>query len=303
MSMLAAFEAPGRFWKGNLHGHSNLSDGALDPQEVCARYRAAGYDFIALTDHFRPKYGFPLADTRAFRQPGFTTLLGAELHAPQTARGAEWHLLAVGLPLGFAPPGPEETAVALAGRARDAGAFVAIAHPHWYQLTLEDGLSIGAAHAVEVYNHTSQVHTDRGDGLVMYDALLSDGRRLLALAVDDSHWKAEDAFGGWMMVKAAENTPEALLAALHAGAFYATQGPEISDIRRDGDSLSVACSEARTITCVGPVSDNVRVLADAGAPGLTGAQLDIRKFAGGWCRIAVTDAAGRRAWTNPLWLD
>ena len=39
---LTAFETPGRFWRGNLHTHSNRSDGALDPAEVCRRYRAEG---------------------------------------------------------------------------------------------------------------------------------------------------------------------------------------------------------------------------------------------------------------------
>ncbi len=297
--MLTATAAPGRYWKGNLHGHSTLSDGALSPQEVCARYREAGYDFIALTDHFRHNYNYPLADTRPFREPGFTTLLGAELHAPATTRGVEWHILAVGLPLGFAPPASGEDGPALAARAVAAGAFVAIAHPHWYQLTPEDGATLAAAHAVEVYNHTSHVHCDRGDGLMFYDALLSEGRRLSALAVDDSHWKAEDAFGGWVMVKAEANEPEALLAALHAGAFYSTQGPVLEEVRREGDEIVVTCSPASTIALVGPVSDNVRALGH----GLTGARLPLSRFAGSWCRLAVADAQGRRAWSNPLWLD
>lgn len=297
--MLNATAAPGRYWKGNLHGHSSLSDGALSPQEVCARYRAAGYDFIALTDHFRGNYGYPLADTRPFRDADFTTLLGAELHAPATARGVEWHILAVGLPLDFATPAPDETGPALAARAAAAGAFIAIAHPHWYQLTPEDGAALAAAHAVEVYNHTSHVHCDRGDGLMFYDALLSEGRRLSALAVDDSHWKADDAFGGWVMVKAEANTPEALLAALHDGAFYATQGPELHEVHREGDEIVVTCSPANTIALVGPVSENVRALGT----GLTGARLPLSRFAGTWCRLAVTDAQGRRAWSNPLWLD
>lgn len=47
--MLSAFSAPGRFWKGNLHTHSNRSDGALEPAEVCRRYREAGYDFLCLS--------------------------------------------------------------------------------------------------------------------------------------------------------------------------------------------------------------------------------------------------------------
>ena len=92
------FEQPGRFWRGNLHTHSNQSDGALPPEQVARLYQEAGYDFVAITDHFRPEYGFPLTDTRALRTGEFTTILGAELHAPRTQFSAEWHI-AQGRPL------------------------------------------------------------------------------------------------------------------------------------------------------------------------------------------------------------
>ena len=98
------FSAPGRFWRGNLHTHSTLSDGVLPPAEVCRRYAAEGYDFIALTDHFVGCYGYPIADTLPFRRAGFTTILGAELHSGAMANGELWHILAVGLPPDFAPP-------------------------------------------------------------------------------------------------------------------------------------------------------------------------------------------------------
>ena len=297
--MLGAFAADGRFWKGNLHGHSTASDGNLTPAAACAAYKAAAYDFTCVTDHFRKNYGYPITDTAPFRDSTFTTIIGAELHAPATSRGVEWHVLAVGLPLDFAPPAQGETGPALARRARDAGAFVAIPHPHWYQLQPEDGAALDAAQAVEVLNYTSAVHTDRGDGLVFYDTMLSRGHRLGAIAVDDSHWKNGDAFGAWVMVKAPELSPEALLGALHAGHYYASEGPEIHDIRRNGDMLDIHCTPARAIMLVGPVSQSAR---DHGT-NLTRASLPLDRFEGGWCRAVVVDAAGRRAWSNPLWLD
>jgi hypothetical protein len=91
------FSQPGRFWRGNLHTHSTRSDGVLEPAEVCRRYRDEGYDFLALTDHFVGAYGYPVVDTRAFRAPGFTTLLGAEVHSGAMANGELWHILTVGL--------------------------------------------------------------------------------------------------------------------------------------------------------------------------------------------------------------
>src|SRR5215813_7480135 len=126
------FDLPGRFYRGNLHAHSTRSDGALEPEAVVEAYRGRGYDFLALTDHFLATYGFPITDTRALRSSEFTTLLGAELHAPRTESGMDWHLVAVGLPLGFAPPAEGETGATLAARASESGAFVGIAHPAWY---------------------------------------------------------------------------------------------------------------------------------------------------------------------------
>lgn len=295
--MLAAFDAQGRFYKGNIHGHSNRSDGALSPKEVCQRYKAAGYDFIALTDHFLPVYDFPITDTRAFRSEGFSTILGAEVHAPATELGEMWHILAVGLPIDFAQTSVNETGVELAKRCVEAGAFVAIAHPQWYQLSLADGISLGCAHAIEMYNHTSLVNADRGDGTELCDALLNEGKRLGCIAVDDSHWKTDDAFGGWVMVKAEENSDEALLAALKAGRYYATQGPEILHIARDGDEIVIECSPATSIMLLGKASARVSVRGD----GLTSARLPLAKFSGDWCRLVVVDKDGKRAWSNPLW--
>jgi hypothetical protein len=38
----------GRFFRGNLHCHSNRSDGLWEPEEVVGAYRDAGYDFVCL---------------------------------------------------------------------------------------------------------------------------------------------------------------------------------------------------------------------------------------------------------------
>lgn len=294
------FARPGRFYRGNLHTHSNRSDGALNPAEVIAAYRARGYDFLALTDHFLEQYAFPITDTRAFRDDTFTTILGAELHGPRTEVGENWHLLAVGLPLDFAPASAEETGPALAARAAEAGAFVGIAHPAWYNLTLADALTIEAAHAVEVYNETCATDNDRGDSWHLADMLLARGRHLHAFAADDAHFKARpDQFAAWVHVKAEALAPEALVAALKAGQFYSSQGPTIDSVEISGQSMRVACSPASLIV----VSGRRAASRSLRGVGLTEAVLPVEPFAGGSCRLTVVDASGKRAWSNPIWLD
>ena len=302
----AAFTAPGRFWRGNLHTHSTRSDGVLDPAEVCRRYRAEGYDFLALTDHFVGHYGYPIVDTVPMRAPGFTTILGAELHSGAMENGELWHILAVGLPADFAPsntpsfvpvPG-QETGPQIAARAVAAGAFVAIAHPQWSGLTLSDTRSITAAHAVEIYNTGCDKGCDRPDGFAIADLLLTEGRHLSLIATDDAHFSEPDHFGGWVMVKAAANEPGALLAALKAGAFYSTQGPELRDVRIEGGDLVVECSAVSSIIAIGWGTGAKAVHG----PSMTRGSVPLDRLNNSpWVRAAVIDAAGRRAWSNPIW--
>lgn len=297
-----AFNAPGKFYKGNLHTHSTRSDGRLNPDEVCQRYRERGYDFICLSDHFLAKYDYPMTDTRDFRTGSFTTIIGAECHAPTTGAGELWHILAVGLPLDFPPNGPNETGPQIAQRCLDAGAFVAIPHPEWYGLTPADAATIPGAHALEVYNHTSWVRQARGGGAYLLDALLSSGRRINALACDDVHWVIpddpdRDAFGGWVMVKSEQNEPGALVEALKAGHYYSTQGPLIERIANEGDEIVIECSPARQIIVAGRASRNEAVPGT----GMTSARLPLGKFAGDWCRVMVMDDDGKIAWSNPIY--
>jgi hypothetical protein len=301
-----AFTAPGRFWRGNLHTHSTRSDGVLDPETVCRRYRDEGYDFIALTDHFIGSYGYPIVDTVPFRTNAFTTIPGAELHSGAMESGELWHILAVGLPPDFAPshspgftpvPG-QETGPELAARAAAAGAFVAIAHPQWSGLTLADAASLTAAHAVEIYNHGCAVGCDRPDGAAIADLLLARGRKLTLIATDDAHFTEPDHFGGWVMVKAQANEPQALLAALKAGDFYSTQGPELHDIRLTGDAVEVDCSPCDTVILQGA---GTAALAVHGQD-MTTARLPLGRCATSpFLRVTARDAAGRRAWSNPIW--
>lgn len=294
------FDAPGRFYRGNLHTHSTRSDGALDPADVVRTYREAGYDFVALTDHFLPRYGCRVTDTSDLRGDGFTTLLGAELHGPELEIGGIWHLVAVGLPLDFAAPGAGETGPQLAARAAVAGAFVGIAHPAWYGLTVGDVDSLaGAAHAVEVYNHTCGLLNGRADSWQLADTLLAQGRRLTCFAADDAHLDRPDAFGGWVHVRAAALEPDALLAALKAGAYYSSQGPIIEHLAIEDGVLHVACSPVDAVWLAGRGPGASRRLGTA----MTSVALELPAGAAGHVRVTVEDAAGKRAWTNPLWLD
>ncbi|TVR73769.1 MAG: phosphotransferase [Sphaerobacteraceae bacterium] len=301
--MSLPFRQPGRFFRGNLHAHSTESDGALDPASLIDAYRRNGYDFIAVTDHFRDRFGFPVTDTREYRDSEFTTILGAELHPAALENGEDWHILAVGLPLNFPAASPDEDGPTLSQRARDAGAFVAIAHPHWYSATMNDARSIEAAHAVEIFNMTCHMANDRGYGWYMADLLLAEGRKILAIATDDTHAKPErpDMFAGWVMVKAEHLDPDSLLDAIKAGHFYSSQGPLIHDIAISDDRSTVTL-ETSPVSSI-QVCGRAQRTRDVHGNGMTSCTIDLDRVQNDYFRVTVIDSSGKRAWSNPIWLD
>lgn len=158
----------------------------------------------------------------------------------------------------------------------------------------------GIAHAVEIWNTGCAVDCDRGDGTSFLDAMLNDGHRLLAYASDDAHFKARDAFGGWMMVKAEARDPDLLLAAMKRGDFYASRGPRLDHVAFDHAHVTVRSSPVRGMAVLGRGSRSEQI--DFGPGPEVEARLPIAQFRGDWCRVVVMDGDGRQAWTNPVWL-
>jgi len=297
-----AFSRPGRFWRGNLHTHSTLSDGLRSPAEVCRFYEAAGYDFLALTEHFLEEYGWPIADTRMFRSARFTTIVGAELHPSRDRMelGASWHILAVGLPLDFAPSPPEETGAELAQRALAAGAFVVAAHPQWHTMTDRDVVALGPIHALEIFNASCADDNDTAESAYLLDLLLARGQRLTACATDDAHFvlNTRDRESGWVMVKSERCDPDALVTALKAGDYYSSSGPVIHDlVIEPRERLHIRCSPANRIFLLGGPAKYHAI----GEQGITEAEFDLSGWTSPYTRVVVRDDAGRRAWTNPIW--
>ena len=320
---LAAFSKPGNFYKGNIHLHSTHSDGSLTPAEVVEAYRSRGYDFVSITDHFLNRaYLMGLIgrkdhvddgafitvnDTSALRTPDFTTLFGSEIHGPGMANGANWHMVAVGLPLDFAPWDGQESGAAITERAANAGAFIGIAHPAASTVTMEDVKQVlPFAHSVEIYNHACNLF-GMTDSWHFADILIQDGNRLSAYAADDAHAVGarpgvSDAFGGWVHVKAASLDPDALLEALKAGEFYSSTGAQLHNVAIEGDELVVASSPATAILVTGKGGYKYK-LAGGGEP-LEAARFPLTPIQEmGYCRVTVIGPNGERAWSNPIWFE
>jgi len=297
----AAFASPRRWFRGNLHTHSDRSDGVAPAEQVIAEYRAAGYDFLVLTDHFEARWGWAVTDTSSARDRSFTTLLGAELSSADWDDEDVFWINAIGLPASFPAPLPGEPHAASIRRAAEAGAYNVLLHPGLTNFLDFDRLPVDHLHAVETYN-VNAAHTwpDQAEGRYAVDALLARGHRLHVTVGDDAHWHHErDRFRAWVEVRAERLDPDALLHALRAGAYYSTQGPRIEDVDVDGDRVHVRCSPARAIALTGV--HGWRSDVAEGDPLVTEADLDLAKLRSPYWRLTVTAEDGTRAWTNPVW--
>lgn len=69
-----------RVYAGDLHVHSDASDGQEAPEIVCANYRALGNDFMALTDHHYYPSSLRAKKSMEPLSTGFTVFPGEEVH-------------------------------------------------------------------------------------------------------------------------------------------------------------------------------------------------------------------------------
>lgn len=295
------FDKPGSFYRGNLHTHTDTSDGRLPPATVVARYREVGYDFVALTDHLLERYGWRITDVTGLGGDDFTVLRGAELHGPGlSGPEALWHIVAVGLPADFPPNAAGETGQQLARRAVAAGAWVGAAHPAWYGATAADVASLGPIHALEVFNAACAELNDRGDSFAVYQELLAAGARLDLFVSDDTHFSGhDDSFRAWVMVKAPSLAAADLVAAVKAGSYYSSTGPRFLDVGREGARLTVRCTPVTRVYLTGV---GAKATSAVGAA-LTEVELDASSFEGTTARLTLVGAGGRRAWTNPFLVE
>jgi len=287
------YSGAGRWFKGNTHLHSTASDGGKTFAELADIYHAEGYDFLFRTDHWVASD--ISVDTTAYP---LLWLDGIEIDG-RDGTGAFFHAVCLGKVDDVCQDDGFESALR---SARAQGALVIAAHPYWCGNSLEDCLR-WSFDGVEIYNHVCHWLNGKGGGLVHWDALLDRDPNVLAFAVDDAHLKPESPGwnGGWIVVNAEACTRRQVLSAIRRGNFYSSCGPEIRSIALDGDELSMTTSPIRFMRLVGPDSSGKRVGSFDGPP-LTSVSMRVPD-SWSYVYVEIEDGAGRRAWTNNLFVD
>jgi hypothetical protein len=303
--MADTFAGAGEWLRCALHAHTTRSDGELDPDALAAHYARAGYDVLAITDHWRR------TDAAA---DGLLVVPSAELNCVLPA-GRDGHVLAFGIDEEPAALGREYAEL---GRTADwieaHGGVAYLAHPYWSG-AVPGGLELPSNVAgIEVYNAGCELEVGRGLAGVHWDELLEGGARCLGIATDDSHHPGFDSDLAWVWLRAEERSAGAVLDALRRGSFYGSTGPRLLAVERDGDSVEVACSPCRSVLLLAgreegaaahagrlPYCYGSRVLERADDGALTRVRLAIPPGTR-HVRVEVADREGRKAWANPLWL-
>lgn len=290
------FSAPGQWYRGNLHTHTTRSDGALEPEEVVRRYRQAGYDFLALTDHN------VVTELETAFADDFLVLLGTELDGGRSEIGGDYHVVAFGLATAAAVPKKPDVPEAVAWTQAHGGETI-LAHPYWSGLVLPDLLSGAACLGVEVFNTGCHLDIAKGCSAVHWDDLLNRGRWLWGFAVDDSHHGQSDhhptdTAQAWVSVKAPALSRQAIMHALRAGLFYSSWGPSISRIAVAEGAIAVETSPVKEINFVSQRWAGASFHAPPGRS-ITRATFRLRGDEE-YVRVECRDAEGRWAWAQPV---
>ena len=287
--------------KLGLHTHTTLSDGGKTPAEVAAIYKAAGYDAIALTDHWR--YG------EAGEIGGLSILSGCEYNVDGvnewTGVTEVYHVVAIGMTRD--PEIPYDYVQNHDGRVRDrvrdmvdrihaAGGLAVLAHPAWSLNTPEQILGCADFDATEIYNSVSDWGmSDRPYSGLIVDQIATYGLRLPLLAADDTHYYDGDQCRGWVSVEADAVTELGLVEALRQGKFFATMGPEVHLTRISPTTVKVVCSPASKVVFLSnAVWTAGRILR---GEGITEAVYELKRHEK-YIRAEVTDAQGRIGFSN-----
>ena len=191
-----------------------------------------------------------------------------------------------------------------------AGGIVSLNHPN-YTWAFDDRhiVQVSGANLLEVFNGNTVVNNYGGGGHAsceeIWDMVLTAGRPIYGVAVDDSHHFQGDfkpslanPGRGWVMVDAPALERDAVVEALESGAFYASTGVVLDElVVSPRTELSLRSAKSGTWpTTPEFVKRGGRVLDRE--YGLR-ASYDIRGDEG-YVRARVLCSDGSRAWTQPI---
>lgn len=235
------------WFKGNLHTHTNKSDGDSSPETVVDWYSNNKYDFLVLSDHNH----LTILDSD---QTKLLLIPGEEitLNLPYTI-----HINAIGIKKVIEPtirPTKVKTLQANIDNIINSGGLAEINHPNFrWALNEKDLVQIRGAHFIEVFNGNYNTHNYGGGGKKsveeMWDEMLSKKIKIWGVAVDDSHHFKEEFAPhrhnpgrGWVEVFSKDLSEKNILDSMRNGNFYFSNGVKFKNISFNKEKIELSIS-------------------------------------------------------------
>lgn len=319
-----------KFYKANLHCHSTKSDGKSTVEHIKKVYKAAGYSVVAFSDHdaiysnshlndedFLALTAFELAIKE---DPTVSTLVAHKMkciHFNLFALEEDNTVTPCYDPIYNKYKNQWTDEVKYEGiykremsaecvndiirTAHEKGFLICLNHPSWSLLDATDYLAYNGLDMVEIVNYSCVLHGHPDDENV-FDVMTRHGKNVFCTAADDNHAGEKlgeygsDSLGGFVMIDAPKLEYSSVMTALKNGDFYASTGPLIHSVTREGNLVTVKCSDADRIHLSTDSRARAVCLASEGEY-INEATFELRgvfdKF-----RIIVEDKRGRRAYSQ-----
>lgn len=276
-----------KWFKGNLHTHTTVSDGMMSPLETLTLYEENGYDFIALTDHWKwsdKSYGSKML-----------VLSGAEYDFGKKSSEGIYHIVALGC-MNEPKINRNDTAQMAIDAIHSVGGLANLAHPAWSLNSPEDLMKFTGVDMTEIFNSISDVPFNcRPYSGVILDIMASRGCMWKFAASDDTHfYKKSDSCRSFVYVNSNSCTRYDIMKSLSEGNYYSSQGPRMS-VEIKGGKLFVETS---------PVEEVVFFTDRVYTPDRTVTGTDITQTVyeikpdDNFVRVEIKDKDGNYAWSQ-----
>ena len=278
--------------KINLHMHTSLSDGEKTIEQAALIYKNAGYDAVAITDHWVLNEKREIEGLRVIPAVEYNT------NSNNGEKGV-YHILGINC-----KKTPcldiNDSAQKIVDEIKRCEGLAVLAHPAWSINTPEGAAHIEGIDITEIYNSVSDAHqSSRPYSGCFVDASACMGKFYNLIATDDTHYyDGTDETCSYIMVECDEDaTDDEIINAIKDGRFYATQGPELI-VKKEGSKIKIHTSPVSRISLFSNIvwSDGYCVKGE----GLTYHEYEIKDET--FIRVEATDKDGKFAWSNIICL-
>ena len=328
----------GKFYKANMHAHSNISDGNQTPEEVKQTFLDLGYSIVAYTEHEVLVPHNDLSDENFLAITSYEVSLNDKwptdfqfektYHLNLYAKDREKHTSAVFSEknfwidhsldyiseecrkIAYTRHYSIEGVNDLIKKSNDEGFLVCLNHPVWSVQRYPDYAGLQGLWGIEVYNGGALggMH----ESTQPYDDLLHLNENVFPIAADDSHSVAGSGHG-WIQVKAENLEYDTVMGALERGEFYASTGPEIQEFYIEDGIVHASTSDVvqiRLLTerrCAWALNGTEENPVNEAAFDINQYLADTRRNTNlrcrPWFRLELTDKRGKTAQTRAYYPD